>query len=281
MNLIVYGTGKCSEECTEILNKHDIDIMAYVDSDSTKQGEKFLGKYIIKLEEINNYIYDYILIASSYFQEIKNRLIQNKVCDTKKIINYFELNKMFTLEYYKKNANEVENDGELIAAIKYLEKNPINIFCDEFVEKYKVDDIQVFLDDEKKLRYVIYENKKIYFKRSMNENEILNYYNELRKEQDEKSPHRYLTKQFDIKKDSVIIDVGVAEGNFTISVIDKIRKAYLFEVDEEWIEALNATFEPYKDKVEIIPTYISNHNSGINRTLDSFNFLEKIDLVKF
>lgn len=281
MNLIVYGTGKCSEECTEILNKYNISIMAYVDSDITKQGKKFCYRNIIKLDEINNYTYDYILIASSYFQEISNSLLENKVCHTKKIMNYLELNKMFTLEYYKNNANEVENDKELIAALNYLEKNPINIFCDGFVEKYTADDIQVFLDEEKKLRYVIQENKKIYFKRSMSENEILSYYNELLKEQDEKSPHRYLTEQFNIKKDSVIIDVGVAEGNFTISVIDRIKKAYLFEVDEEWIEALNATFEPYKDKVEIIPTYISNQNSGINRTLDSFNFLEKIDLVKF
>ena len=35
--------------------------------------------------------------------------------------------------------------------------------------------------------------------------------------------------------------------------VDVASKIYLFECDPVWIEALEKTFEPYKDKVVIVP----------------------------
>lgn len=42
------------------------------------------------------------------------------------------------------------------------------------------------------------------------------YYRYILLEQDEKSPHRYLTSEFDVSEGDVVVDVGVAEGNFLI-----------------------------------------------------------------
>ena len=77
------------------------------------------------------------------------------------------------------------------------------------------------------------------------------------------------------------MDAGVAEGIFVLPVIDKIKHAYLFETDVEWIEALNATFADYKDKVTIVNKFIANKDDAMNIKLDTF-FKDgaKIDFIK-
>ena len=64
--------------------------------------------------------------------------------------------------------------------------------------------------------------------------------------------------------------MGAAEGNLALSVIEKVKKVYLFETDKKWIEALEATFAPWKDKVEIINKFVSNKNDEHNVSLSQF-----------
>ena len=89
-------------------------------------------------------------------------------------------------------------------------------------------------------------------------------------EQDVNSPHRYLTDRFNIGKKDILVDVGAAEGNLALSVIEKVKKVYLFETDENWIEALKATFAPWKDKVEIINKFVADRNDEKTVSLDAF-----------
>ena len=39
---------------------------------------------------------------------------------------------------------------------------------------------------------------------------------------------------FEVSADDVAIDIGSAEGNFTLNIIDKIQRAYVIEADPEW-----------------------------------------------
>ena len=107
------------------------------------------------------------------------------------------------------------------------------------------------------------------------------YFNSLLLEQDPDSPHRYLTSEFDVKQGDVIVDVGAAEGNFSLSVIEKASKVYLFEVEKDWIKALEATFEPWKEKVEIVQKYVSDTDNEQSIKLDTF-FAEnqKVNFIK-
>jgi hypothetical protein len=66
----------------------------------------------------------------------------------------------------------------------------------------------------------------------------------------------------------VLFDVGAAEGNFALSVVEKASRIILFEADKEWVEPLKATFEPWKDKVEIVNKFVSNISDSENTTLD-------------
>jgi len=120
----------------------------------------------------------------------------------------------------------------------------------------------------------------MYFKKGLTKEQIQIYYRNILKEQDDRSPHRYESSTFCVSDGDVVIDVGAAEGVFALSVIDKAKKIYLFEVDEGWIEALNVTFSAWKDKVVIVNKYISDNDSNNCIKLDTYFINEKIDFIK-
>ena len=72
-----------------------------------------------------------------------------------------------------------------------------------------------------------------------------------------------------VSNGDVLLDVGCAEALFALDNVDIAGKIYLFEGDEKWIPALNATFRCYKDKVFIINKYLSNVVTETTTTLES------------
>jgi len=80
-------------------------------------------------------------------------------------------------------------------------------------------------------------------------------------------------KDIHLLKGKVLLDVGAAEAIFALNAIDLVEKAYLFECEKEWIDALELTFAPWKYKVEIVHKYVSDRNNGNHITID--NFLEE------
>jgi hypothetical protein len=159
---------------------------------------------------------------------------------------------------------------EIKTVLNYLETNPIAVFPYSFKDKYNADNIEVHDDREKGLRYVMLEGKRLYFKKRWSKKRIRHSFNELTREQDPRSPHCYLNDQFKIEDGEVLVDIGVAEGNFALGAVEKASRLILFETDTEWIEALNATFEPWKDKVLIVNKFVSDKTNAKNTTLDDF-----------
>jgi predicted RNA methylase len=149
-----------------------------------------------------------------------------------------------------------------------------------FIKKYNPEDVTVYMDCESGMKYVMHENRRLYFKRKWTDMRIKYGYNSLRIEQDERSPHRYETPNFNVQKGNTVVDAGTAEGNFALSVVEKAKKLYLVEVDEEWIEALNLTFAPWKEKVEIINKYVSDNDDNGCIRLDTFFKNKQVDFIK-
>jgi hypothetical protein len=172
--------------------------------------------------------------------------------------------------------NEINN--EQLEVLRYLENNPVKIFPYPFHDNYSPEKIEVFFDPQNGMHYVLQEGKRLYFKKRWREKRIKRAYSDLLREQDKNSPHRYLTESFSVGNDDVIADIGAAEGNFSLSVIEKIRKVYLFEYDNEWIEALKATFAPWNEKVEIINKYVSDSDDESHIRFDTF-FQNKKDIT--
>jgi hypothetical protein len=114
------------------------------------------------------------------------------------------------------------------------------------------------------------DGKRLYFKKRWGEKRIKRAYSDLMREQDIYSPHRYISESFTVGTDDIVADIGAAEGNFSLSVIEITKKVYLFEYDQEWSEALRATFAPWKEKVEIINKYLSDSDDESHVKFDTF-----------
>lgn len=162
------------------------------------------------------------------------------------------------------------NDPEAAQVAEYVKEHGVKIFPYHFTDKYNMHHIEIYTDDKSGLKYVLMDGKKLFFKRKWTESRIRRSFHDLTLEQDEGSPHRYLTSNFNLNPEDVVADFGAAEGNFALAVVDKVSKIYLFECDPEWVEALELTFAPWKDKVEIIPKFVADCNDDRHCSGDVF-----------
>ena len=72
--LLIFGAGNKAKEITRCVDKTKNHILCYIDNDSRKWGKKILGKEIIAPNSISGMKYDYILIASIYWREMRGQL---------------------------------------------------------------------------------------------------------------------------------------------------------------------------------------------------------------
>lgn len=88
---VIWGTGKCADELVEKYGLKD-GIIGYIDNNSKRWGEKINGIKVISPKEIVN-IKDkkYIIIASSYAEEIINQILEFNLCEEEEIVNLFRI----------------------------------------------------------------------------------------------------------------------------------------------------------------------------------------------
>jgi len=102
-------------------------------------------------------------------------------------------------------------------------------------------------------------------------------------DQDVNSPHCYFNKDYPMKRYRTVLDIGGAEGNFSISIIEQCEKVFIFEGNTEWNVPLELTFREYKDKVKVCNKFIGAkdipHLNIIS--LDTYcKEMKDIDLIK-
>ncbi|MFN5479422.1 MAG: FkbM family methyltransferase [Chitinophagaceae bacterium] len=175
---------------------------------------------------------------------------------------------------------ELNTNPEWKEVISFINHRGIETFPYPFIDAYKKENIAVYYDNEIGFRYVMHENKRLYFRKNWSVDRIQRSYRDLCMEQDVASPHRYLDSDFQVNGDTVLADFGAAEGNFSLSVVEKVKKIYLFECDARWVEALRHTFAPWMHKVEIIQRMVSDVNEGIHCTGDEYFKDKEINFLK-
>lgn len=153
-------------------------------------------------------------------------------------------------------------------ALRAWGRNPMSPYPYLWKREYEKRNFLVEIDPENGLPFVLHYGKRLYFRRNMKDTAGY-YYCGLLIEQDKRCAHRYVDKYEELEG-KVLLDIGSAEAIFTLDVINNIKHAYLFECEESWIEALNATFAPWKDKITIVRKYVSDVNDTYNLTLDYF-----------
>lgn len=181
------------------------------------------------------------------------------------------------LAYYKDS-----RDSEILEALDFIRKYKLTTFNYDFIFDYENREVEVFRDEECGLLYVVEEGRRLYFTRGItNPDQAADYYNAMCKEQDPRSPHRYTTPTHDVTG-GVVLDLGAAEGLFSLRVVDQADEVILFECDKGWVEALRHTFKPYGDKVRIVSKYVSDKNNDREVSLDEFQktISGKISFIK-
>lgn len=274
--IFIWGTGAVADWIIsqyEILEQYDIK--GFIDNDIRKIGKPYKNYMVYSPEILKKEIPDKIVILSNFYFEIKKQIIKSFPYMEKIIENkYYFIKEMIINRYKNSDDNEIKN------ILEYLKENDLDIFNYEFKNQYKKLKINVEFDEKCGLFFVYHQNKKMYFARKYDtKDKVKEYYRSLLVEQDVNSPHRYLTHQFDVEEGDVVIDVGVAEGNFSLEIIEKASKVYLIETDDEWIEAIKETFKEYQEKVVIIKKFITSMSVGKYMTLDSL-INEPINFIK-
>lgn len=274
--ILVWGTGSIAnqvlEDCETI---HNYEILGFIDNNQEKIGKIFRGKTVYSIKVLEQIIPDKIVILAGAYNEIFKQIIKSYPQFRDKIEDKEFFYKESILCRYKGT-----KDTELITVLSNIKEKGLSIFNYSFIEKYKESRVPVYFDSNCKLYYVIHMGKPMYFSKKFDtEEKVINYYRSILLEQDEESPHRYLSNDFDVSEGSIVVDIGVAEGNFAIEVIDRVSKIYLIESDDDWIEALKETFKDFKDKVIIKKAFVSSYDEGHFSRLDSL-IDEAVDFIK-
>lgn len=174
------------------------------------------------------------------------------------------------LPHHIANYYRSSEDPELRKVVAYVVSNGIHMLPYEFRLNYSPDAVKVCRDENIGYPYVLVKADRVYFPKDMQEAEIQNEVTTALMEQDEKSPHRYLSENTKLKPDDVAVLVGASDGIFCLSIVHRIRKAYLFEPDDRWEIPLKHTFAPHNGKVEVIKKYVSAIDEGDKISLDTF-----------
>lgn len=280
--VILHGVGNIFPKVCNILKHNpDICVVEVWDTDTSKIGETVcINK--------KNLIISYPHMLESYIPVIITSVkYENEI--RKELMSRFNIPKEYIKEWLYCAQNVKENilrkyngthDWQLTLELKNIQQNGLHIFNNGLYEKYIdfEDSIPLYRDKARECWYSLWKGNKLYLKRSMDEREARRYLCSICCEQDTKSPHSYTL--INDEENSVVIDAGAAEGIFSLEHIDKAKKLYIVESDTEWIEALQWTFEPYKNKIQIVQKFLSDHSDDYNITVDDLIGDIPVSLIK-
>ena len=274
--VIIWGVGGTVRD---FLNKkgfyREFEIMAFTDNNPSTWHKEYYGFKVIKPSELQNTTYDYIIICSLHHLEIRKQLEESLAVESSKIITSFDIENNIKNKVLEKYASVQEDDIQEV--VKYFSQKGLNTYGSFEAAK---QDYLVYRDQENH-PYILFENKRMYFPDNYKFFKVdgKEFIDDILYEHKEGSPHQYIRESGEIEQDSVIVDAGVCEGNFALRYIDKAKKVYLIEADDEWMDALKRTFQPYRDKVVFCQKFLTRYDSANTITLDSL-VTEKIDFLK-
>jgi len=82
MKVYIYGTGSGAQKCMESLNS-EVKVLGFLDSDANKEGTMFCSRQVSHPTNITNENFDYIILASTFVEEIFDFLVSLSFDSTK------------------------------------------------------------------------------------------------------------------------------------------------------------------------------------------------------
>lgn len=74
--LLVFGCGKKAKEINRYINKRKNKVLYYIDNDTLKNRGEYLGKMVVAPADVRDLEYDYILVASVFWKEMRQQLLE-------------------------------------------------------------------------------------------------------------------------------------------------------------------------------------------------------------
>ena len=196
----------------------------------------------------------------------------------------YKVRRKAVLKHYM-NINHSTLPPDVQEGLRYLKCHKYTPFPYKWTKKYDNLFPETFRDKANQCYYIFFDKKKMYFPKSFTATKVIWAVRSIFKEQDPLSPHLYLNSDFQAEQGSIIVDAGVAEGIFALSVVDKAKRLYLVECDAGWMEALRLTFAPWKEKVVFVEKYMSDGQSDTTVSIDGLlsqeeggNYFIKLDI---
>src|SRR4051812_35551832 len=154
-------------------------------------------------------------------------------------------------------------------AFAFIGRHGITSYPYNYSLEYQSLKIKVERDLKQNLPYVNHEGKKLYFPEFYKEEKVIKDYRALLIEKDARSAHRYV-KDYNDLKNRTLLDVGAAEGIFSLDTIELTSHVIIFECEEHWLKPLKATFALWQHKVTFVKKYVGNKSEGNFITIDEF-----------
>jgi FkbM family methyltransferase len=78
----------------------------------------------------------------------------------------------------------------------------------------------------------------------------------------DKNDWHYYQGVFRVLPADIVLDVGAAEGIFALSVVGVCKRVILIEPNPNFVKALELTFKPYREKIEIIEVAVGEKSGS-------------------
>ncbi|MFN8336279.1 MAG: FkbM family methyltransferase [Cyclobacteriaceae bacterium] len=161
------------------------------------------------------------------------------------------------------------SDTEENRAFSFIGRYGITSYPHPYSLEYREKQIQVELDKEKNLPFVMHHGNRLYFPDRFSIDKVKKDYRALLIEQDERAAHRYVRSYRELQG-RTLLDIGAAEGIFALDTIHFVKHVIIFECMDYWQKPLQATFAPWPDKVTVVEKYVGNKTEGDFIKIDDF-----------
>lgn len=281
-----FGTGFCAKTFLykvkiALKNMGNYEILGFLDNDEKKIGTIFEGYQVYSPNVLSVTPCDLILvflIEESKFKPVFQQL--SKFRPANQIQEYtFPLKLLLQKNYCNSDEEQIRD------TLNYISNHQISVFNQFITSEYTYDEVKWdYKLDLPYIEFATVEGKKVpmYYPRHyefVKKDGGLFVVNLLR-DQSEGSPHLYVKQNHNIMDGDCIVDAGVCEGNFALKYVGIASHIYMFEIDSQWFEPLNYTFQDYKEKVTIIHKAVSDETSKISCKIDDVVAEKKVDFIK-
>ena len=247
--IIIFGTGSGFEKVLEVIDLDKVEIVAILDNNESKQGTYLIGKKIDTPLNVHKYDYEYIIIASQFYNDICNQLF-NLGVNEKRIINILKV---------KTSSQLVQEIFIYNFAIKSIIKNE---YLKSYIKNYAICNMNV-LDKERNVRFYDYQD---YLIKGIDYVRI--------------SSLELISREvYQRQIEGAVAELGVYQGGFA-KIINELfydRKIYLFDTFEGFADK----DVEYDDKHGFCKTKVGHlSDTNINIVLDQMKYKENCIIKK-